>query len=189
VIVFGSSHGANHGPVVLVPLLSLPPRSLADHSEPDAVKWNEPQLLIPTAPTLRASTFSNVADPPARALTTEVPVPSTCTSALRGCEHRRRRSGATVLLDRAAPVEAHPRRRVDLRDPLGVAELPLAVPHPHEQPDRQPLSVRLPAIQAQTQIGVLLASMLIAALVPLLGFLIFQRTFLRGTGLGGALKG
>jgi multiple sugar transport system permease protein len=56
-------------------------------------------------------------------------------------------------------------------------------------PDRQPLSVRLPAIQAQTQLGVLLASMLIAALVPLLGFLIFQRTFLRGTGLGGALKG
>jgi multiple sugar transport system permease protein len=56
-------------------------------------------------------------------------------------------------------------------------------------PDRQPLSVRLPAIQAQTQLGVLLVSMLIAALVPLLGFLIFQRTFLRGTGLGGALKG
>jgi multiple sugar transport system permease protein len=56
-------------------------------------------------------------------------------------------------------------------------------------PERQPLSVRLPAIQAQTQLGVLLASMLIAALVPLLGFLIFQRTFLRGTGLGGALKG
>jgi multiple sugar transport system permease protein len=56
-------------------------------------------------------------------------------------------------------------------------------------PDRQPLSVRLPAIQAQTQIGVLLAAMLIAALVPILGFLIFQRTFLRGTGLSGALKG
>jgi multiple sugar transport system permease protein len=56
-------------------------------------------------------------------------------------------------------------------------------------PDRQPLSVRLPAIQAQTQLGVLLASMLIAALVPILGFLVFQRTFLRGSGLGGALKG
>jgi multiple sugar transport system permease protein len=56
-------------------------------------------------------------------------------------------------------------------------------------PDRQPLSVRLPAIQAQTEIGVLLASMLIAALVPLIGFLIFHRTFLRGTGLSGALKG
>jgi len=56
-------------------------------------------------------------------------------------------------------------------------------------PDRQPLSVRLPAIQPQTQIGVLLASMLTASLVPLIGFLVFQRTFLRGTGLGGALKG
>ncbi len=56
-------------------------------------------------------------------------------------------------------------------------------------PDRQPLSVRLPAIQAQTQLGVLLASMLIAALVPILGFLIFQRTFLRGSGLAGGLKG
>jgi multiple sugar transport system permease protein len=56
-------------------------------------------------------------------------------------------------------------------------------------PDRQPLSVRLPAIQAQTQLGVLLASMLIAALVPILGFLIFQRSFLRGSGFGGALKG
>jgi len=56
-------------------------------------------------------------------------------------------------------------------------------------PDRQPLSVRLPAIQAQTQLGVLLASMLIAALVPILGFLVFQRSFLRGQGFGGALKG
>jgi multiple sugar transport system permease protein len=55
--------------------------------------------------------------------------------------------------------------------------------------DRQPLSVRLPAIQAQTQLGVLLAAMLIAALVPILGFLIFQRSFLRGSGFGGALKG
>ena len=56
-------------------------------------------------------------------------------------------------------------------------------------PDRQPLSVRLPAISAQTELGVLLAAMLIAALVPILGFLIFQRTFLRGQGFGGALKG
>ena len=56
-------------------------------------------------------------------------------------------------------------------------------------PDRQPLSVRLPAIQAQTQLGVLLVSMLIAALVPILRSLIFQRTFSRGSGLGGALKG
>ena len=56
-------------------------------------------------------------------------------------------------------------------------------------PDRQPLSVRLPAIQAQTQLGVLLAAMLIAALVPILAFLVFQRTFIRGQGFSGALKG
>jgi multiple sugar transport system permease protein len=56
-------------------------------------------------------------------------------------------------------------------------------------PDKQPLSVRLPAIQAQTQLGVFLAAMFIACLVPIVGFLIFQRSFLRDNGLGGALKG
>src|SRR3954452_8467486 len=78
VIVFGSSHGASHGPVVPPP--SLPPRSASENSDPAAVKWTEPQLFTPTAPTLRASTFSNDADPADRALTTEVPVPSTRTS-------------------------------------------------------------------------------------------------------------
>ena len=38
-------------------------------------------------------------------------------------------------------------------------------------------------------LGVFLAAMLIACLVPIIGFLIFQRPFLRGTGLGGAVKG
>ena len=33
------------------------------------------------------------------------------------------------------------------------------------------------------------AALFIASLVPIIGFLIFQRSFLRGTGLGGALKG
>jgi multiple sugar transport system permease protein len=56
-------------------------------------------------------------------------------------------------------------------------------------PDKQPLSVRLPAIQSQTQLGVFLAAMLIACLVPIVGFLIFQRSFLRGSGLAGAVKG
>jgi multiple sugar transport system permease protein len=55
--------------------------------------------------------------------------------------------------------------------------------------DKQPLSVRLPEIQAQTDLGVFLAAMLIACIVPIVAFLIFQRTFLRGSGLGGALKG
>ena len=56
-------------------------------------------------------------------------------------------------------------------------------------PDEQPLSVRLPSIQPQTELGVFLASLFIATLVPIIGFLFFQRSFLRGTGLGGALKG
>jgi multiple sugar transport system permease protein len=56
-------------------------------------------------------------------------------------------------------------------------------------PNEQPLSVRLPSIQAQTSLGVFLAAMFIACLVPIAGFLIFQRSFLRGGGLGGAIKG
>jgi multiple sugar transport system permease protein len=56
-------------------------------------------------------------------------------------------------------------------------------------PNKQPLSVRLPTIQSQTELGVFLAAMFIACLVPIVGFLIFQRSFLRGSGLGGAIKG
>jgi multiple sugar transport system permease protein len=56
-------------------------------------------------------------------------------------------------------------------------------------PDKQPLSVRLPAIQSQTELGVFLAAMFIACLVPIAGFFVFQRSFVRGTGLGGAVKG
>ena len=56
-------------------------------------------------------------------------------------------------------------------------------------PNKQTLSVRLPTIQSQTELGVFLAAMFIACLVPVAGFLIFQRSFLRGNGLGGAIKG
>jgi multiple sugar transport system permease protein len=56
-------------------------------------------------------------------------------------------------------------------------------------PNKQPLSVRLPTIQSQTELGVFLAAMFIACLVPIVGFLVFQRSFLRGPGLGGAIKG
>jgi multiple sugar transport system permease protein len=56
-------------------------------------------------------------------------------------------------------------------------------------PDEQPLSVRLPSIQPQTELGVFLAALFIATLVPIAAFMIFQRSFLRGPGLGGAVKG
>ena len=55
--------------------------------------------------------------------------------------------------------------------------------------NKQPLSVRLPAIQLQTSLGVFLAAMFIACLVPIAAFLLFQRSFLRGSGLSGAIKG
>jgi multiple sugar transport system permease protein len=55
--------------------------------------------------------------------------------------------------------------------------------------NEQPLSVRLPTIQSQTELGVFLAAMFIACLVPIAGFLLFQRSFMRGSGLTGAIKG
>jgi multiple sugar transport system permease protein len=53
----------------------------------------------------------------------------------------------------------------------------------------EPLSVRLPAIQGTTELGPFLASLAIATLIPIIMFLIFQRTFLSGGGFGGAVKG
>lgn len=53
----------------------------------------------------------------------------------------------------------------------------------------QPLAVRLPALQASTDLGVLMAAMAIAALLPVVLFLVFQRTFLNSAGMGGAVKG
>ncbi len=53
----------------------------------------------------------------------------------------------------------------------------------------QPLGVRLPAIQGQTELGVMLAALAISTIIPVAMFLVFQRVFLRGAGLGGAVKG
>jgi multiple sugar transport system permease protein len=58
-----------------------------------------------------------------------------------------------------------------------------------KNPDKQPLSVRLPAIASQTDLGVFLASLAISTLIPIVFFLIFQRLFLSSAGLGGAVKG
>ncbi len=56
-------------------------------------------------------------------------------------------------------------------------------------PDLQPLSVRLPSLQATTDMGVLMAALAIAALLPVVLFLVFQRMFLNGAGMSGAVKG
>lgn len=56
-------------------------------------------------------------------------------------------------------------------------------------PDVQPLSVRLPAIQSQVELDVFLAALAISTIIPIVLFLVFQRVFLRSAGLGGAVKG
>lgn len=56
-------------------------------------------------------------------------------------------------------------------------------------PDVQPLSVRLPTLARSIELDVLLAALMISALIPVVLFLVFQRTFLRSAGLGGAIKG
>ena len=58
-----------------------------------------------------------------------------------------------------------------------------------KDPAIQPLSVRLPSIEASTDLGVFLASLAISTVIPVALFLVFQRLFLQGAGLGGAVKG
>lgn len=56
-------------------------------------------------------------------------------------------------------------------------------------PERQPLSVRLPTLADRIDLETLLASLFISTAIPIVLFLVFQRTFLRSAGLGGAIKG
>jgi multiple sugar transport system permease protein len=56
-------------------------------------------------------------------------------------------------------------------------------------PAMQPLSVRLPTLQAAIQLDVYLAALAISTLIPIALFLVFQGLFLRSAGLGGAVKG
>ena len=56
-------------------------------------------------------------------------------------------------------------------------------------PDLQPLSVRLPSLAGSTDAGVLMAALALSTIIPIVLFLVFQRMFLRGAGLGGAVKG
>ncbi|MCD0442989.1 carbohydrate ABC transporter permease [Glycomyces sp. A-F 0318] len=56
-------------------------------------------------------------------------------------------------------------------------------------PDRQPLSVRLPILQQFVELDVFLAALAISSLIPIALFLVFQRLFLNGASLGGAVKG
>ncbi|GAA1576421.1 carbohydrate ABC transporter permease [Kribbella sancticallisti] len=56
-------------------------------------------------------------------------------------------------------------------------------------PDRQPLSVRLPALQQFVELDVFLAALAISTVIPVALFLLFQRLFLKSNALSGAVKG
>jgi multiple sugar transport system permease protein len=56
-------------------------------------------------------------------------------------------------------------------------------------PQKQPLSVRLPVLADLIELDVLLAALFISTVIPIALFLIFQRLFLRSAGLSGAVKG
>jgi len=57
------------------------------------------------------------------------------------------------------------------------------------EPSIQPLSVRLPILAPTTDLGVFIAALTISTLFPIALFLLFQRLFLSGGALSGALKG
>jgi multiple sugar transport system permease protein len=56
-------------------------------------------------------------------------------------------------------------------------------------PNLQTLSVRFPTFQSTTDLGTFIAALTISSVIPIALFLLFQRLFLRGPGLSGALKG
>jgi multiple sugar transport system permease protein len=56
-------------------------------------------------------------------------------------------------------------------------------------PNLQPLSVRLPTLQPTTELDIFIAALAISTLIPIAIFIAFQRLFLRGAGLSGAIKG
>jgi multiple sugar transport system permease protein len=56
-------------------------------------------------------------------------------------------------------------------------------------PNKEPLSVRLPELADLIQLNLLLAALFISTIIPILLFIVFQRFFLSGAGLSGAVKG
>jgi multiple sugar transport system permease protein len=56
-------------------------------------------------------------------------------------------------------------------------------------PNMQPLSVRLPTLQPTTPLDIFIAALAIATLIPIILFLVFQRMFLQGGDVSGAVKG
>jgi multiple sugar transport system permease protein len=57
-----------------------------------------------------------------------------------------------------------------------------------QNPDLKPISVALPQLQRNTEVSIQLAALLLAIILPILIFLVFQRQIMRGAGLGSGIK-
>lgn len=56
-------------------------------------------------------------------------------------------------------------------------------------PALQPVSVALPKLAARSELNIQLAGLFLALLIPVVLFIVFQRSFLRGVGMSGGVKG
>lgn len=56
-------------------------------------------------------------------------------------------------------------------------------------PALQPISVALPKLAARSELNIQMAGLFLALLIPVVLFIIFQRSFLRGVGMSGGVKG
>jgi multiple sugar transport system permease protein len=56
-------------------------------------------------------------------------------------------------------------------------------------PSLQPVSVALPKLAANSELNIQMAGLFLALLIPVVLFIIFQRSFLRGVGMSGGVKG
>ncbi|WP_348786447.1 carbohydrate ABC transporter permease [Leifsonia sp. NPDC080035] len=56
-------------------------------------------------------------------------------------------------------------------------------------PALQPVSVALPKLAARSELNIQMAGLFLALLIPVVLFIVFQRSFLRGVGMSGGVKG
>jgi multiple sugar transport system permease protein len=56
-------------------------------------------------------------------------------------------------------------------------------------PALEPVSVALPKLAANSELNIQMAGLFLALLIPVVLFIIFQRSFLRGVGMSGGVKG
>ena len=88
-----------------------------------------------------------------------------------------------VLVDRAADVEADPRRRLGVRGHRDAGRTTCGRCWSSATRTSSRSRSACPILQPTTELDVFLAALTISSLIPIAIFLVFQRLFLRGSGL------